>query len=130
VDGVVTEVLQRQDRQGDLLLRLAVLVTALALVGSAQAATGQGTALAKQLLPTVAKFYKSKGSSDVFTKATCVLPTTANIGHCKVYFKNTAQGLTGWFNITASVNRSTGGVRWAAAKVTCKDSKTGTTVRC
>jgi hypothetical protein len=111
-------------------LRTLLAVAVLAFAGSAQAATGDGAKLAKALKPNIASFYKSKGSSDVFTKVTCVLPSTASTGHCKAYFTNKSQRLTGWFAVTATIDRSTGGVRWRATRVTCRDSKTGASLKC
>ena len=130
MDGAVAKVPGHEDEEIHGVLRTLLVVAALAFAGSAQAATGDGAKLAKMLRPTIAKFYKSKGSTDVFTKATCVLPTMASVGHCKVYFTNTSQRLTGWFAVTASIDRNTGGVRWQATKVTCKDSRTAAAVAC
>ena len=40
----------------------------------------------------------------------------ATTGHCKAYFTSASLRETGWFAVTASINRSTGGVRWQATK--------------
>ena len=57
-----------------------------------------------------------------------MLPGMATTGHCKAYFTSTSQRLTGWTSVTASIDRTTGGVRWQEIKRTCKDSKTGAPV--
>jgi hypothetical protein len=131
MDGAVSEMHEREDEEVRPLLRtLALLVAALALAGSAQAATGDGAKLAKALKTALQRTYKANGSDDVFTKVTCVLPNMATTGHCKAYFTSASLRETGWFPVTASINRSTGGVRWQLAKPTCKDSKTGAPVAC
>src|SRR5205807_953445 len=119
--------LQRQDVHH--VLRAAALV-ALMLAGSAQGATGQGAALAKTLKPTIQRFYKAKGSDDVFTKVTCVLPMNATVAHCKAYFTSAKFREHGWFDITANVNRTTGNVTWRATKVTCLSPATGKAIAC
>jgi hypothetical protein len=124
-------VLRRQDRQGDPLLRLSILLAALALAASGQAATPSDSAkLAKALKTTMASFYTSKGSDDVFPKVTCVLAPMATTGHCKAYFTSASLREKGWFDVTASVNRTGGVGRWQATKATCKNSKTGAPVGC
>ena len=125
MDGAVPEVPERDDEEVRRVLRTFLVVAALALTGSAQAVTGDGAKLAKVLKTTLQHTYKSHGSDDVFTKVTCVLPSMATTGHCKAYFTSASLRETGWFAVTASINRSTGGVRWQAAHPICKDSKTG-----
>jgi len=111
-------------------LRTLLVVAALALAGSAQAATGDGAALAKALKPDIVKLYKAKAPAYKFTTVTCVLPSGATIGHCKAHFTITSARVVGWTAVTASVDRSTGGVRWQETKRTCKDAKTGAPVKC
>jgi hypothetical protein len=106
----------------------AVALAALVLATPAQAATGQGVALAKALKPGMQSFFKAKGSDYRFTKVTCTLAMTATTGHCKAYFTSASLRLTGWSDVVATINRSTGGVRWHETKRTCKDSKTGAPV--
>ncbi len=131
MDGAVSEMPQPEDEEVRTLLRtVALLVAALALAGSAQGATGDGVKLAAALKVALQHTYKSHGSDDVFTKVTCVLPNMATTGHCKAHFTSASLTETGWFPVTASINRSTGGVRWQLGKPTCKDSKTGAPVAC
>jgi hypothetical protein len=121
---------QHDDEEVRRVLRTLLVVAALALTGSAQAATPDNVKLAQVLKTTLQHTYKSHGSDDVFTKVTCVLPNMATTGHCKAYFTSASLTETGWFAVTASINRSTGGVRWQLTKATCKDSKTGAPVAC
>jgi hypothetical protein len=130
VDGAVAEVPERDDEEVRRLLRTLLVVAALAFAGSAQAATPDNVKLANALKTTMQRTYKSKGSDDVFTKITCVLPSMATTGHCKAYFRSASLGETGWFAVTTTINRTTGGVRWQLTKATCKDSKTGAPVGC
>jgi hypothetical protein len=130
VDGSLAEVLQRPHRQADRLLRTLLVVATLAFAGSAQAATGDGAKLAVALKGNLVSFYKKKAPDYRFTKVTCVLPSGATIGHCKAYFTNAARRETGWYAVTVHVDRSTGGVTWQETKGTCKDTKTGATVKC
>ncbi len=97
-------------------------------VASAQAATGDGAKLAKALKGTMASFFKKNAPDHAFTKVTCVLAPMATTGHCKAYFTIVKKQAAGWFDVTASINRSTGIVHWQETKVTCKDSKTGAPV--
>ena len=111
------------------MLIAAVLVAlALAVAAPAQAATGQGAMLAKVLKPNMQGFFKAKGSDYRFTKVTCTLAMTATTGHCQAYFTSATLRLMGWSDVVATINRSTGGVRWHETKRTCKDSKTGVPV--
>ena len=112
------------------MLRTLLVVAVLAFAGSAQAATPDNVKLASALKTALQHTYKSKGSDDVFTKVTCVLPSMASTGHCKAYFTSASLKETGWFAVTTSINLSTGGVRWQLTKVTCKDSKSGAPVAC
>ena len=112
------------------MLRTILVVAALALAGSAQAATGDGAKLAKALKTTLQHTYTSNGSDDVFTKVTCVLPNMATTAHCKASFTSASAREMGWFAVTARINRSTGGVTWQAAKPICKDLKTLKPVGC
>jgi hypothetical protein len=130
VDGTVAEVPEPGDEEIHRLLRTLLVIAALVFVGSAQAATPDNVKLATALKTSLQRTYKSKGSDDVFTKVTCVLPNMATTGHCKAYFTSASLRETGWFAVTATINRSTGGVRWTLTKVTCKDSKTGAPVSC
>jgi hypothetical protein len=111
-------------------LRTLLVVGALAFTGSAQAATGDGAALAKALKPDIVKLYKQKAPSYTFTTVTCVLPSGATIAHCKAHFTITSERVVGLTAITANIDRSTGGVRWRETKRTCKDAKTGAPVGC
>jgi hypothetical protein len=131
MDGEVSEVPEHENGEVRRVLRtVALFATALALTGSAQGATGDGVKLARALKVALQHTYKSNGSDDVFTKVTCVLPNAATTGHCKAYFTSASLRETGWFPVKASINRTTGGVRWQLAKPTCKDSKTGAPVAC
>jgi hypothetical protein len=113
-----------------LLRTLLVVVTALALAGSAQAATGDGAKLAAALKANMVRAYKKSSPELAFTKVTCVLPPTASVAHCKAHFTITSQRVIGWFPVTASIDRNTGGVRYRTAKPICKDSRTGAPVGC
>ena len=130
MDGPVAQVPEHADEEVHALLRTLLVVAALAFTGSAQAATGDGAKLAQALKPKLQHTYKANGSDDVFTKVTCVLPSMATTGHCKAYFTSAKFRETGWFAVTATINRSTGDVRWRLAKPICKDSKTGAPVAC
>jgi hypothetical protein len=112
------------------LLRTLLVVAALAVAGSAQAGTGDGAKLAAVLKPNIVALYKKKAPAYNFTKVTCVLPSGATVGHCKAYFTIVSERVVGWTAVTASIDRSTGGVRWRETKRTCKDSRTGTPVGC
>ena len=102
----------------------------LTLAGSAQGATGDGAKLAAALKTNIVSFYKKKAPDYHFTRVTCALPNGATIGRCKAYFANAARRESGWYAITARIDRSTGGVTWQETKGTCKDSKTGAPVGC
>ena len=120
-----------EDEEVHRLLRtLLVVVTALALAASAQAATGDGAKLAAALKANMVRAYKKSSPELAFTKVTCVLPNMATTAHCKAHFTITSQRVIGWFPVTASIDRNTGGVRYRTAKPICKDSKTGAPVGC
>jgi len=107
---------------------LLVAAVALAIAGSAQGATGDGAKLAAALKANMASLYKRKAPDHAITKVTCVLPAMATVGHCKAYFTIVSQQAKGFYSVTASIDRTTGGVRWKETKVTCVDSKTGAQV--
>jgi len=44
----------------------------------------------------------------------------ATTAHCKAHFTIISQGVVGWFKVTASIDRSTGGVRYRTAKPICR----------
>ena len=130
MDGTVPEVSERDHEEVRRVLRALLVVAALALTGSAQAATGDGAKLAKALKANMVRAYKSSSPELAFTKVTCVLPNNATTAHCKAYFTITSQRATGFFSVTASIDRSTGGVRYRTAKPICQDSNTGAPVGC
>jgi hypothetical protein len=113
------------------LLRTLLVVAALALAGSAQAATpSDSVKLARAVKANMIPFYKKTSPELAFTKVTCVLAPMATTGHCKAHFTIVKERVTGYFDVTATINRSTGGVHLQATKTTCKDTKTGAPVGC
>src|SRR5258705_488790 len=94
---------------------LLLLVVAGIAAGSAHAATGDGAKLAVALKANMVHAYKTSSPELAFTKVTCVLPNMATSAHCKAHFTITSQRVIGWFNVTASIDRTTGGVRYRTA---------------
>jgi hypothetical protein len=130
VDGPVSEVPEPEDEEVHPVLRTLLVVAVLAFAGSAQAATGDGAKLAAALKGNMVRAYKTSSPELAFTKVTCVLPSMATTAHCKAHFTIVSQRVIGWFPVTASIDRNTGGVRYRAAKPICKDSTTGAPVGC
>ena len=129
MDGAVAEVPEPDDEEVHPVLRAAlVAAVALAIAGFAQAATPDSVKLANALKANMTSLYKKKAPDHAITKGTCVLPAMATVGHCKAYFTIVSQQAKGFYSVTASIDRTTGGVRWKETKVTCVDSKTGAQV--
>jgi hypothetical protein len=100
------------------------------LIHHTSSPTPQNVALARSLKPAIQRFYTAHGSDDRFTKVTCALKAGATVGHCDAYFTSASPNESGWFAITATVNRTTGAVQWQATKAVCRDPKTAKTVAC
>jgi hypothetical protein len=131
MDGAGAEVPEHDDEEVRRLLKtLALLAAVLALTSAAQAATGDGLKLATALKANMVRAYKTSSPELAFTKVTCALPNMATTAHCRAHFTITSQRVVGWFNVTATIDRSSGGVRYRTAKPICKDSKTGAPVGC
>jgi hypothetical protein len=133
VDGRQTEVQERQDRQGNSLLKLVAVfvLAAVALAGTAGAARpADSSVLATNLKKSMQASYKKSVPGLVFTRVTCALPARATAGRCKAAFTIRPRRLKGVFTVSATVNRSSGGVRWRAVSAACTDTRTGKRVSC
>ena len=70
------------------------------------------------------KFYKAKGSDDVFTTVACTIGRAATSATCHASFTNRSAGTRGVFVV--KVTSST----WRATSVSCRSLTTGKAVKC
>ena len=106
---------------------LTALAATLALTGAATAATAATPTernVAKTLKAAMQKFYKAKGSEDVFTTVSCKVGRTATAATCRASFTNPAAGTRGVFVVKVTSSS------WRATSVSCHSLTTGKAVRC
>jgi hypothetical protein len=118
------------------------VLRALAAAGTAAAAATIAVSVAQAAKPTDAMVlaahlktsiqatYRHKVPGLLFTNVTCALPSGATKGRCKAHFELQARRLKGVFRVTATVDRSNGGVHWKATSAACRDVRTGKPVKC
>jgi hypothetical protein len=103
---------------------LTALVAALALAGAATAATPAERSVAKTLKTAMQKFYKAKGSADVFTTVACTIGRAQMAATCNASFTNRSAGTRGVFVVKVTSSN------WRAMSVTCHSLKTGKALKC
>jgi hypothetical protein len=114
-------------------IALAVLAASLAVAAptfAAPVAQSPATKLAAALKTSMQRTYKTTVPGLVFRRVTCKLSANLKTAQCDARFTWAAQRRNGVYKVTASIDRTTGGVRWRATSVSCTNSQTGKKVAC
>ena len=88
------------------------------------------TRVEKAVKTSMQKTYKTTVPGLVFHRVSCTLAANLKSGRCKASFTYPAQHLNGVYQVAATIQQKTGGVRWRATSVSCTSSRTGKKVDC
>jgi hypothetical protein len=87
-------------------------------------------ALAGALKVSMKKTYKTTVPGLVFGRVTCTLAKDLKSGRCQARFTYEARRLRGVYQVAASIDRASGGVRWRATSVACTHLTSGAKIAC
>jgi hypothetical protein len=124
---------RREDRQEARLLRAgAIALTAAAALaaGPPAGAATPAARLAKSLKTSMQAYYHKGTPGLKITTVTCKIAASGATARCHAHFTVKSERAVGVFQVAATIDRSTGGVRTRTLSVTCKDSKTGAKLTC
>jgi hypothetical protein len=111
--------------------RVVALACGLALAGSTGAvAASPALMLAKSLKASMQASYDKSYPGLELTTVSCVIAADGRSAHCQAHFTISAQRLDGLFQVSALIDRTTGGVHTRTLSVACTDAKTGTHAAC
>jgi hypothetical protein len=97
---------------------------------AAPAADPDAVRLASALKRSMQASYKTAVPGLVFRRVTCTLTANMRSGRCRAGFSYPPREFDGVYQITASINAKTGGVRWRATSVACTSTRTGKKIPC
>lgn len=115
--------------------RAAAVATGAALALCATASAGQlaqtpDGALAASLKASMKAFYAKSVPDLALTTVRCVIAAGGTTAHCQAHFTIKPASELGVFRVSATIDRSTGGVRTKTLSAACTSTKTGKPVTC